>query len=47
MDFHTSTSPEATAPLQQVAFVTLGCAKNEVDTARMKQELRHAGYAVG
>lgn len=29
-----------------VAFVTLGCAKNEVDTQRMQAELRRAGFAV-
>ena len=34
--------PEAEAP--QVLFVTLGCAKNEVDTDRMRSLLLRAGY---
>lgn len=29
-----------------VSFITLGCAKNEVDTRDMKRRLREAGYAV-
>ena len=29
-----------------VSFVTLGCAKNEVDTAHMKRKLRGAGYVL-
>lgn len=47
MTHHMCSRSEATAPSQQVAFVTLGCAKNEVDTARMKRQLRQAGYVVG
>ncbi|MDO5335715.1 MAG: 30S ribosomal protein S12 methylthiotransferase RimO [Coriobacteriia bacterium] len=31
---------------KRVAFVTLGCAKNEVDTAHMKEDLLQAGYTV-
>lgn len=31
---------------RRVAFVTLGCAKNEVDTSHMKRRLRFAGYTV-
>lgn len=31
---------------KRVAFVTLGCAKNEVDTAHMKENLLQAGYTV-
>ncbi|HIW75221.1 MULTISPECIES: 30S ribosomal protein S12 methylthiotransferase RimO [Gordonibacter] len=31
---------------QAVAFVTLGCAKNEVDTAHMRARVQEAGYAV-
>ncbi|MDO4501884.1 MAG: 30S ribosomal protein S12 methylthiotransferase RimO [Coriobacteriia bacterium] len=46
MSMHNSIGAEA-ACTQQVAFVTLGCAKNEVDTARMKRALRAAGYTVG
>ncbi len=34
------------ARIPGVAFVTLGCAKNEVDTQRMQAELRRAGFAV-
>ena len=34
------------AQIPGVAFVTLGCAKNEVDTQRMQAELRRAGFAV-
>ena len=30
----------------QVCFITLGCAKNEVDSARMTRQVRAAGYAV-
>lgn len=29
-----------------VAFVTMGCAKNEVDSARMQSELRRAGFSI-
>lgn len=29
-----------------VAFVTMGCAKNEVDTQRMQSQLRRAGFAI-
>ncbi len=35
-----STNPPA------VAFVTMGCAKNEVDTQRMQSQLRRAGFAI-
>ena len=27
-----------------VSFITLGCAKNEADSARMQQQLLTAGY---
>lgn len=36
---------ELTQP-KQVSFITLGCAKNEVDTAHMSARLRDAGYAI-
>lgn len=36
--------PERSGPA--VAFVTLGCAKNEVDTREMADRLREAGFAV-
>lgn len=29
-----------------IAFVTMGCAKNEVDSQRMQAELRRAGFAI-
>ena len=29
-----------------VAFVTLGCAKNEADTARMRVRLAEAGFLI-
>lgn len=29
-----------------VSFVTLGCAKNEVDTAHMRDRLEHAGFGI-
>ncbi len=32
--------------MKQVAFITLGCAKNEVDTAHMTARLTEAGYQV-
>ena len=35
---------KGTAP--KIAFVTMGCAKNEVDSNRMQSDLRHAGFAV-
>ncbi len=39
--------PATGAPFaRSVAFVTLGCAKNEVDTAHMRARVRQAGYAV-
>lgn len=31
---------------KQVSFITLGCAKNEVDTAHMSARLQKAGYSV-
>lgn len=31
---------------KSVAFVTMGCAKNEADTARMQQDLLRAGYTI-
>lgn len=31
---------------KQVAFLTLGCAKNETDSARMQQDLLRAGYSI-
>ena len=31
---------------KSVAFVTMGCAKNEVDSARMAAQLRSGGYAI-
>lgn len=40
----TSKGLNATAPA--VAFVTLGCAKNEVDTAHMCERLTYAGFAL-
>ncbi len=30
----------------RIAFVTLGCAKNEVDSAHMQRRLRQAGYTI-
>lgn len=39
-----ATKPNAAVPA--VAFVTLGCAKNEVDTAHMKARLAEAGFAL-
>ncbi len=30
----------------QIAFITLGCAKNEVDTAHMQQRLRACGFSL-
>lgn len=33
-------------PEKTVAFITLGCAKNEVDSQRMKARARRAGYQV-
>ena len=38
-DFSNATQPA-------VAFVTMGCAKNEVDTQRMQSQLRRAGFAI-
>lgn len=32
--------------IASISFVTLGCAKNEVDSARMKRNLRSAGFAI-
>ena len=32
-------------PLGSVLYITLGCAKNEVDTDRMRSLLNAAGYA--
>ena len=32
--------------MPSVAFLTLGCAKNEVDSARMTRQVRNAGYQV-
>lgn len=37
---------DAGATARSVAFVTLGCAKNEVDSAHMADRLRAAGFAV-
>lgn len=34
------------ATVPAVAFVTMGCAKNEVDTQRMQSQLRRAGFAI-
>ncbi len=31
---------------KQVSFLTLGCAKNEVDSAAMQQRLMRAGYRI-
>ena len=39
-------APDAACLEKRVAFVTLGCAKNEVDTARMKEAVTLAGYTV-
>ncbi len=33
-------------PLRRVCFITLGCAKNEVDTATMKRRVLDAGYVL-
>ncbi|MDJ0974336.1 MAG: 30S ribosomal protein S12 methylthiotransferase RimO [Planctomycetota bacterium] len=43
-----SSSPvtEATAPLGRVALVSLGCAKNLVDSERLVQDLGAAGFAL-
>ena len=38
---------QAGAPTPRIAFVTMGCAKNEVDSADMGRRLAEAGYAVG
>ena len=35
-----------TNPKGRICFVTLGCAKNEVDTAHMQARLREAGYEI-
>ena len=40
-----SSSPTTASP-QRCLFVTLGCAKNEVDTDRMRSLLIDAGYGV-
>ncbi len=32
--------------IPSIAFVTMGCAKNEVDTHRMQSELRRAGFSI-
>ncbi len=37
-------SPETFAPC--VSFITMGCAKNEVDSANMKEKVQRAGYRV-
>ena len=37
---------EASTPRRTVAFVTMGCAKNEVDSALMRARLLKAGYQV-
>ena len=36
----------STEQAPSVAFVTLGCAKNEVDTSRMRERLARAGFAL-
>ena len=41
-----STNHANNRPLVNVCFVTLGCAKNEVDTRHMKQRLMSAGYSI-
>ena len=38
--------PERALAPRSVAFLTLGCAKNEVDTAHMRARVLEAGYAV-
>ena len=38
------TSAETLAPC--VSFITMGCAKNEVDSANMKEKVQRAGYRV-
>ena len=40
-----SSSSTTDRPLASVLFVTLGCAKNEVDTDRMRALLLRAGFA--
>lgn len=47
MSLQNSIGAKATCLRDQVAFVTLGCAKNETDTAHMKRALQTAGYVVG
>ncbi|WP_165172550.1 30S ribosomal protein S12 methylthiotransferase RimO [Adlercreutzia sp. ZJ242] len=37
---------EGERDIWRVAFVTMGCAKNEVDTAAMSKRLAEAGYAI-
>lgn len=44
-DTHSAAS-KASARTGTVAFVTMGCAKNEVDTANMRKRLTAAGYGV-
>ena len=39
-------SPDATPESPRVAFVTLGCAKNEVDTEHMRTQLISAGFMI-
>ncbi len=44
MDSHSSTSITASPKDIRVLYITLGCAKNEVDTDRMRSLLGHAGF---
>ncbi len=46
MDIVSNTPIVDATQVPQIAFVTLGCAKNEVDTQRMQADLRRAGFAV-
>lgn len=49
MTMHTSESDERTAGASErtrVCFITMGCAKNEVDTARMEESVLASGYDV-
>lgn len=41
-----SSMPCSPIPVPRVSFITLGCAKNEVDSAVMRRRLAEAGYSV-
>lgn len=44
MDSHSSMSTTARPEDLNILYITLGCAKNEVDTDRMRSLLAHAGF---